>query len=118
MMFFEFYQYNPDGFLDYDEVKGISHYVIVEAPDAKAANRRAAYLGLDVYRGERWYPAFDTDGTVLPECAGRLVAPYCDFPWNAKHLRKCIAGAEGYIHYLSGDRRPFWFADVPKEHAA
>lgn len=65
---FGFSQNNSGGLFDYDESRGITHFVIVEAVDAGHANQRAEEIGLYFDGcnsgmdcdccGDRWYPAY------------------------------------------------------------
>jgi hypothetical protein len=80
MSFFTYYQNNSGGGFDYDEDRGIAHYVIVEADDADEANKLAESHGLyfdgcDDGRdcdccGDRWYRASDHNASDLPEVYG------------------------------------------------
>lgn len=80
-MFYTYEQNNSGGYFDYDEEKGISVYVIVEADNAKDANQRAENIGLYFYGGadcqccgSRWSDAWEsevyTKGTEEPDVNG------------------------------------------------
>ena len=102
--FFEFNQNNSGGSFDFDEKAGISHYVIIEAESAEAANTRAEYIGLyfngcEEQRdcdccGDRWYSAYG-NGDPVPSLYGEPIT-------EAESYSKWMKGPEGFVHYLDG----------------
>lgn len=80
-MFFHFSQNNSGGHFDFVESDGITHHVVIEAPNAEAANIEAIHKGLyfdgcDAGRdcsccGDRWYRQWrDVDGDDIPTVYG------------------------------------------------
>jgi len=75
MAWFTFSQNNSGGSFVYDEKRGLTHFVVIEAATAAEANARAEAIGLywdgcDSGRdceccGDRWYPA-DGEGDAEP----------------------------------------------------
>jgi epoxyqueuosine reductase QueG len=118
MAFFEFNQNNTGGSFDFDEKRGISHWVIIEAANAQQANERAESIGLYFNGcddgvdcsccGDRWYPQYDEkDGTAEPTIYGEKVERLSKFP-QKDFNHKWMKGPEGFIHYLAGGIEPFW----------
>ena len=78
--YFTFKQTNSGGFLKTSSFDGIGKIVIVVAPNAYEANRRAEDIGLyfDGVRkgidcaccGDRWRPVFESDGHDVPTYYG------------------------------------------------
>ena len=71
-MFYNYNQNNSGGSFDFDEDKGITLYVIIEAVDDTMANHRAEAIGLYFDGvgdceccGDRWCPPYE-DGTEEP----------------------------------------------------
>ena len=108
-MFYTFVQNNSGGGFSVNVPAGISHYVIVEARDAVTANMLAQDLGIyfnGVSKGydcdccgDRWYVAYDSDGTELPEI-------YDSHPSEVPSMWT-KAGEGCCVHYLDG--RMEWF---------
>lgn len=106
-MFFTFDQNNSGGSFVYDWVKGISHFVIVEADDISQAIEKAEEIGL-YFDGEndcpccgsRWsYPWYDDGkGADEPLIYGEPPARYLEAPYTIKW----IDGPEAFIHYADG----------------
>jgi len=122
-MFYEFNQNNSGGDFDHDPEQGISHWVIIEAPDIATANTRAKSIGLYFDGcssgrdcsccGDRWSEAYG-EGTEQPQVYNTVVGP--NEPTTEKDLYiKWIKGPEGYIHYLNGTVSPFWENPKPKK---
>ncbi|WP_326827403.1 DUF7296 family protein [Streptomyces sp. NBC_01751] len=105
MSFFTFSQNNSGGGFTYDWVRGISHYVIVEADDRKQAIDKAEEIGL-YFDGEgdcsccgnRWSWPWRDDGHDEPMIYGEPAAKYLDTPYAVKW----IEGAEVFVHYADG----------------
>lgn len=82
MAFFEYHQNNSGGGFDFDEDRGITHTVIIEAPDAETADYRAEQIGIyfngcddDIdcpCCGDRWHSAYG-QGTKEPMYYGQPV---------------------------------------------
>lgn len=95
-MFYQFRQNNSGGSFHISESEGIGIRVIIEANDADHANARAEEIGLyfdgcenDIdceCCGDRWYRAWDDDGSETPKLYGDEVTD----------------GDDVYIHYLDG----------------
>lgn len=108
-MFYTYAQNNSGGQFVYESC-GISHFVIIEAPDADTADRRAEILGLyfdGVDKGldcsccgSRWYKQWGDEGTQEPLIYGRSPLEYLEQPEAKLQMGK---DPEGYIHYE--DRR-------------
>lgn len=103
MAFFTFSQNNPGGHTEYDDEKGISRYVIVEAANAKYANRYLKNLvGESSWEdecrccGARWYTTSDRQGTEHPEVFGTRPNPI----WLS--LRPQGGFYELAVHYQDG----------------
>jgi hypothetical protein len=112
--FYHFSQNNTGGSFDFDESRGITHNVIVEAIDYNHANTRAEDIG--VYFdgmgdceccGNRWYSQWDdTEGTNVPSIYGEPVESQVSMmAWMAP-------GKEIVVHYLDG--RKEWFGVFTK----
>ncbi len=98
-MFYVFNQNNSGGRHHYDDDKGISTYVIVEADDAKEANYRAERIGLYFDGqgdcsccGNRWYEQYsDKEGTSKPILYDTPLKPL------TKDKKPTV-----YVHYKKG----------------
>lgn len=107
MPFFEYSQNNSGGNFDYDEERGISHGVIVEADDAKEADFRAERIGLYFDGegdcpccGDRWYAADAGDST--PMWYGDPVTKLDEPNYFGGFNIKWIDGFELFVHYKDG----------------
>jgi len=106
--FYTYNQNNSGGKFHFDEVAGITRYVVVEANDYKHADYLAERIGLyfDGYGdcpccGERW-------STMWDESEGKLLPMIYDNPVDkATGLRWMEEGKEIVVHYLNG--RKEWF---------
>jgi len=111
MPFFTYGQNNSGGYMHFDAGAGISHYVIVEADDAKQADYKAIGIGLyfdGIEKGadcdccgDRWCAQdswWNTDeGDEVPTVYGEPVES-TDLSWRS--LKKGLP--EVYIHYADG----------------
>jgi hypothetical protein len=106
MPFFTFNQNNSGGSFAYEEKSGISHFVIVEADNAKKALAAAEEIGLyfDGYGdcrccGDRWSDYVDDeDGTEEPTIYDQPVSDY----FKREFASKWIDGFEAFVHYEDG----------------
>lgn len=114
--FYEFRQNNSGGSFDYDEQRGISVSVIVEAVNSAEAVDKALEIGL-YFNGEgdceccgdRWYEPWRDDGKDEPSVYDTPVAPGDTFVaenFNIKWMKK--GRFEGFIHYYDGRVEGFW----------
>ncbi|GAA1064693.1 DUF7296 family protein [Streptomyces asiaticus] len=103
-MFFTFNQNNSGGGFDFDEARGITEYVIVEADTADEANERAESIGLYFDGdgdcpccGDRWYAQWSND-------RGREVPSIYDEPVEtATALIKWMGdNPDVFVHYADG----------------
>jgi len=117
-MFFTYNQNNSGGGFAYDEKRGISHYVIIEADDAVEANDKAEGIGLYFDGdgdcpccGDRWCASDKTDGTEFPSVYDEIIE------WGenvqetmpgGQFMIKWMNGYEGFVHYKNGDIAGFW----------
>lgn len=105
MKFYTFNQNNSGGSFDFDEEKGITHFVIIEAESADAANEiaesKGVYFngcddGLDCdCCGDRWWPVSDRDGETRPEIYGQHPYTYDSVKFMAPKPEACILFADG-----------------------
>lgn len=103
-MFFTYNQNNSGGKWRYDAAAGISHFVIIEATSAAAANAEAESIGLYFDGagdcsccGNRWDRIDSGDGKDAPMIYAQPVAeykPFLDIKW--------IDGFEAFVHYADG----------------
>lgn len=110
MMFFHFSQNNSGGSFDFDEDRGITHHVVIEAKSKDHASAIAQDIGIyfDGVRkgmdcgccGDRWYEPY-ADGDDTPKVYGKSPETYDSmFMWMDE-------GKEICVHYLDG--RMEWF---------
>ena len=115
MPFYTFNQNNSGGSFDVDPADGISHFVIIEANSADAANDKAKRIGLyfngvDDGRdceccGDRWCSAWRDDGTENPDVYGKHPSDHRDiFVTDKPHT---------FVHYADG--RIESFSNPPTE---
>jgi len=116
--FYHFSQNNSGGSFDFDEARGITHNVIVEANDYEHANRLAESIGLYFDGegdcpccGDRWYRRWDdTEGSSVPTVYGEPVeSQISSTAWMP-------AGKETVVHYLDG--RVEWFGVFTKSRSS
>lgn len=114
-MFYQFTQNNSGGGFDYDEKRGISHYVIVEASDPDEANARAEMVGLYfdgrgdcTCCGNRWSAIWgDDEGEPVPSHYQKPIDLESAMP-NANSGLKWMDGYEGFVHFADGRIVGFW----------
>lgn len=106
MSFYTFSQNNSGGGFNYDEHRGISHFVIIEAESVSEALDKAEDIGL-YFDGEgdcpccgyRWSGYLDEDdATDEPAIYGEAPDQYLSQPYAMKWM----SGYEGFIHYADG----------------
>jgi hypothetical protein len=108
-VFFMTAQNNAGGVFDDNPEVGISMFIFVEAPDAKAARRRFRDI-LEDYRyneapscaccGSRWSVDMDdSDAMVDPQVHGIPVREYGSIVFKSN-------GVFAYVHYLDGRIEP------------
>lgn len=110
-MFYTYNQNNSGGHFHYDNTNGITHFVIIEAPDSIAANERAEKIGLYFNGcqkgydcdccGDRWYPTSEYHGDNEPSVYGQ---PVSDFVKGNYTRCSDFSKAKGHIvvHYADG----------------
>ena len=110
-MFYHFSQNNSGGSFDFDESKGITHHVIIEADKAIYAMVDAEALGMDFSGqydcpccGNRWYEVTDSDGTDEPMIYSSSIKDYLASEWFTNWMQP---GKEICVHYKDG--RKEWF---------
>lgn len=111
-MFYTFRQNNSGGVFDYDEERGISLYVIIEARNGREANAKAESIGLYFDGvdegidcgccGDRWNAAnqycIEEEGEELPLIWGVPAHLYKeDMRWLKKGEYYC------FVHYANGE---------------
>lgn len=110
-MFYEFNQNNSGGRFDFNEEKGLTHIVIIEAVDKEEAEYKAGRIGIyfngcDTGRdcsccGDRWGDLSYEEGSEAPMHYGEPIAA-------AKFgMRWMKPGKEACVHYADG--RKEWF---------
>lgn len=106
---FTYDQNNSGGTFHYDEARGISTKVLIEAHSPSEANRIAEGIGLYFDGdgdcsccGERWYSKWDwAEGTDEPMIYGKPVASYRPSgPLTSKWMEE--GKFEYFVHYLDG----------------
>jgi hypothetical protein len=118
--FYHFSQNNSGGSFHFDEQRGITHNVIVEANDYRHANQLAEDIGIyfdgcDSGQdcsccGDRWYSQWgETDGKDVPSIYGEPVES------QVSSIAWMPPGKETVVHYLDG--RKEWFGVVTKVRA-
>lgn len=112
MKFYAFHQNNSGGRFTFDKKAGITHIVIIEAPNAEAANDRAEQIGLyfngcDEGRdcnccGDRWFQVYG-EGDDVPSHYGSPIedGKFAPSKFGLKWMGK---NPEGIIHYACGKR--------------
>lgn len=106
-MFYTFNQNNSGGRFTYDAIRGITHYVIVEADSKAEAVNYAESIGLYFDGagdceccGDRWHEPYD-EGSETPVVYDKPVETY-----NFQQY-KWIEGPECFVHYKDGSFKGF-----------
>lgn len=110
-MFYHFSQNNSGGSFHFNEEKGITHHVVIEADNTSDANAIAEGIGIyfDGHGdcsccGRRWSSAEEYDGEEFPHVYREKVNDYVNnryfYPWMED-------GKEVCVHYKDGRRE--WF---------
>lgn len=117
-MFYTYTQNNSAGVFITDHPEGLSHYVIIEADNAREANYRAERIGLYFDGsldcpccGARWSEMWDGEGDLEPLIYGCEVKD--DGKLDQSEMRCPITawindGPEGYVHYKDGTVKPIY----------
>lgn len=115
-MFFTYTQNNSGGRFRYDNARGITHYVIIEAPDADTANNIARKIGLyfDGCKrgidceccGDRWYEQYGK-GDEVPSMYGEPVEDFI-----SRHSTKWnnFTNANGHVVIHRANGRVNWLS--------
>lgn len=113
-MFYEYRQNNSGGSFDFDEVNGITHYVVIEADNVEDANTKAHEIGIyfdGVGKGydcsccgDRWYEPWPSKGTELLEVNGGHPKDFDKLEWSTRLMKP---GKEICVHYKDGTKE--WF---------
>lgn len=111
-MFFHFNQNNTGGSFTFDEARGLTHHMVIEAADSSDANTRALELGLYFNGvqdgmdcgccGDRWYETY-SDGDEVPKVYHCILGEKDTgsvWKWMPE-------GRETCVHYLDG--RKVWY---------
>lgn len=106
-MYFNYRQNNSGGSFVYDEARGISVRVIIEADSADEANARAESIGIYFDDsmdcdccGSRWSEAYDSYDTLegeLPEPDDPFIIDESGYGYS-----KWVKGYEGFVHLKNG----------------
>lgn len=119
-MFFEYAQSNSGGSYMYNHKAGISEHVIVEADNAKDADRRAEDIGLYFNGcetgddceccGDRWYAQYtDENGTAVPMVHGEKDASAGVVKAPTYYHTHTNGEPFAYIHYLDKTIVPVYY---------
>jgi hypothetical protein len=109
-MFYHFSQNNSGGSFNFDEKRGLTHHVVIEAANADEANRKGESLGMYFDGagdcpccGDRWYETDDYSGEEVATLYGTPVENL-----DAGEMFHFIGkGREVAVHYADG--RLAWF---------
>ena len=110
-LFYTFTQNNSGGYFDFNEVDGITRFVIIEAQNSDNANSLATdksiyFNGCNrdmdcACCGDRWSMAGESEGTNKPKVYGEdATKEMVGMTWMKKDHEVCV-------HYLSGKKE--WF---------
>lgn len=112
MSFWTFRQNNSGGSFDFDDERGISVNVIIEANSLDHAISRAKEIGLyfDGVEagydceccGDRWYAPWDEEGNAVPSIYNTDVSSGAYEVSDDWSIIWSSDGIEGYIHFLDG----------------
>lgn len=110
-MFYHFNQNNSGGSFHFNEEKGITHHVVIEADNKSEANAIAEEIGIyfDGYGdcsccGNRWYPVDEYDKEEFPHIYGATIEMQMSSKYFTRWMKE---GKEVCIHYKDG--RKEWF---------
>lgn len=113
-MYYTFGQNNSGGSFDFDESRGVTHYVIIEADNAEDANRRAEDLGIYFDGcesgmdcdccGDRWSPAWR--GDAEPSVYGSNPRNHTEFVsgWMKEGYEICVHNKDGTTEWYGAMR--------------
>lgn len=112
MKFYTYNQNNSGGRFTFDEERGITHFVIIEAEDNDFADFRAEKIGLYFDGcatgsdcsccGDRWYRQWKDDGSDSPQVYDKHPKDHEDiFNWGFTPNKSTC------VHYVDG--RKEWF---------
>jgi len=123
MAYWTFTQNNSGGSFDYDEDRGITHFVIIEADSRDEAISRAEEIGIYFDGcdkgidccccGDRWHEPFHDEGSPFPEVYGDDVRKQSGATLWATWMKP---GREIVIHPKSGSLE--WFGGIKATSAA
>jgi hypothetical protein len=110
MPFFHYSQNNNNSSFDYDETRGITHHVVIEAASPDEADSRAEQIGLywngcDDGRdcdccGDRWYQTHG-DGDVVPAIYDEPITATTDVSrWMDEGREIAVHHADGRIEWF------------------
>lgn len=109
--FYEFRQNNTGGSFEILDKEGICEYVIIEANNAKEANKKAESIGIYFDGcdkdmdcpccGDRWYTVDESDGSSVPSIYGEPVEKM-----ESTGFRNSC-----FVHYLDGTFKKIEFKD-------
>lgn len=112
MAWFTYIQNNTGGTFDYDEVRGITHFVIIEASTPKEADDKLCDIGgyFDGVRngydcsccGDRWYETYREEGTDEPLIYGKSPRDHIKkgLNWMRRGREVAIHRADGVIDWF------------------
>jgi hypothetical protein len=111
MSFFHFSQNNSGGNFHFEVERGITHHVVIEAPNAQAANVEAIHKGLYFDGcvsgvdcsccGDRWYRVDGRDSEAQPMVYGQPVAELDGFfCWMEPGREVAVHHADGRIEWF------------------
>ena len=113
-MFYHFSQNNSGGSFSFDENKGITHHVIIEADKASYANAYAEDMGIYFNGcsagldcdccGDRWSEVREYDGKEFPHIYGTSAQEVTNSEYFSRWMKP---GKEACVHYKDG--RKEWF---------
>lgn len=118
-MFYTFTQNNSGGRFTFDEKRGLTHHVIVEADSLALALAKAEDIGIYFHGvsngsdcpccGDRWYEPWKDDGTDTPTIYGDSIDKFLK---SGSMYFWMDFGKEICVHYKSGRRA--WYGDSPE----
>lgn len=125
MPFFHFKQNNSGGSFDFEFDRGITHHVLIEAPDAEAACIEAIMHGIYfdgieqgmdcACCGDRWHKPYD-EGTAEPMLYGDPLGVQTAVK-SFKPRGWMHPNPETVVHFANGTRKWFWADNTQAEEA-